>query len=50
MYKPTNGQILIDDVLIENIETHHLRKHIGVVMQDPFLYSKTIYEKYRNCS
>lgn len=44
MYKPTNGQILIDDVLIENIETHHLRKHIGVVMQDPFLYSKTIYE------
>ena len=39
---PTAGQILIDGVDIIKIDKKHLRKHIGVILQEPFLYSRTI--------
>ena len=39
---PTGGQILIDGIDITQIEKKHLRKHIGVILQEPFLYSRTI--------
>lgn len=36
------GQITIGGVDIKNIRLSHLRKNIGMVLQEPFLYSKTI--------
>ncbi len=39
-----SGEILFSKVPIEEIEKHYLRKNIGVVLQEPFLYSKTVYE------
>lgn len=39
---PTTGQILIDGIDITQIDKKHLRKHIGVILQEPFLYSRTI--------
>ncbi|MFA7075283.1 MAG: ABC transporter ATP-binding protein [Candidatus Izemoplasmatales bacterium] len=36
------GQILVDGVEINEIEKHHLRKNIGVILQEPFLFSKSI--------
>jgi ATP-binding cassette subfamily B protein len=39
-----NGDILINGVSIRNIEKKYLRKHIRIVLQDPFLYSKSVYE------
>ncbi|HPD99728.1 MAG TPA: ABC transporter ATP-binding protein [Bacillota bacterium] len=36
------GQILIDGVEIKDIEKHHLRKNVGVILQEPFLFSKSI--------
>ena len=39
-----SGEILIDDRNIDLYDKMYLRKNIGIVMQDPFLYSKTIYE------
>lgn len=44
MLETTSGDIMIDGVSIKSIEKHHLRKHMGIVLQDPFLFSKTVYE------
>ncbi|MGI6360459.1 MAG: ABC transporter ATP-binding protein [Acholeplasmatales bacterium] len=39
-----NGDIYIDGINLKDIEKHYLRKNMGVVLQDPFLYSKSVYE------
>jgi len=38
------GRITLGGVDIGTIERHHLRRNIGVVLQEPFLFSKTIQE------
>ncbi|NLK12549.1 MAG: ABC transporter ATP-binding protein [Candidatus Phytoplasma sp.] len=38
------GSIKIDGVELKDIKKSHIRKNIGTVLQDPFLYSKTVYE------
>lgn len=40
----TAGDIYIDDTNIKDIEKHYLRRQIRMVLQDPFLFSKTVYE------
>ena len=47
LYTCRSGQILIDGVNINDIERHHLRRNIGIVLQEPFLYSRTIMENVR---
>ncbi len=39
-----NGSISIDGVDIRRISTPYLREHIGMVLQEPFLFSRTIGE------
>lgn len=39
-----NGQILINGVDINDIQLDYLRKNIGMVLQEPFLFSRTIHE------
>lgn len=41
---PYEGSILIDGVELREIEKHYMRKNIGSVLQNPFLYSRTIKE------
>lgn len=41
-YDPTEGQILIDDIDTRTIRPASLRKHIGVVPQQTFLFAGTI--------
>ena len=38
------GSVLIDGVELRDINKKHLRSNIGTVLQDPFLYSKTVLE------
>lgn len=47
LYLATDGEILIDGVNINDIERHHLRHAIGTVMQEPFLYSRSIIENLK---
>ena len=47
LYNATEGEILIDGVNINDIERHYLRRNIGIVLQEPFLYSRTIMENIR---
>ncbi|MFC3880200.1 ABC transporter ATP-binding protein [Algoriphagus namhaensis] len=42
-YEINKGSILMDGVDIRKYELEVLRKHIGVVLQDVFLFSNTIY-------
>ena len=37
-----DGEIYIDDMPIGNIEKHYLRDHVGIILQEPFLFSKTV--------
>ncbi len=43
-YKPDSGSITIDGIDIEDINLHTLRKAVGIVMQEPFLFGKSIKE------
>ncbi|WP_075343629.1 ABC transporter ATP-binding protein [Tenacibaculum agarivorans] len=42
MYDTTDGEILIDDTPIKELNLNNIRDQIGVVPQDPFLFSDTI--------
>lgn len=44
LLETTEGQILLDGNDIKSINKHHLRKNVGVILQEPFLYSKSVYE------
>ncbi|HMS49981.1 MAG TPA: ABC transporter ATP-binding protein [Candidatus Saccharibacteria bacterium] len=44
LYEPQTGTIKIDDVDIQTVTQHSLRANIGVVFQDPALFSGTIRE------
>ena len=43
-YTPDSGTITIDGVDIQDINLHTLRQNVGIVMQEPFLFGKTIKE------
>ncbi len=43
-YDPTAGQVLIDRVEIRQLRLKSLRQHIGMVLQEPFLFNGTIAE------
>ena len=43
-YDPTEGRILIDGHDIRTVSLESLRRHIGLVLQDPFLFGTTIRE------
>lgn len=44
LYDYQSGSILIDGVELNTIQRKFLRKKIGIVLQEPFLFSKSIYE------
>ena len=41
---PTSGQILLDGNDITKMDKKWVRKHVGIILQEPFLYSRTIGE------
>ncbi len=43
-YDIQKGQILIDGIDIKNIKINSLRRHVGQMLQDVFLFNRTIYE------
>lgn len=43
-YKPDSGEILIDGIDIMDMKEKQLRQNIGIVQQDVYLFSGTIYE------
>ena len=47
LYALSSGRILIDGLDISTLDRKWLRRQIGVVLQDPFLFSKTIEDNLR---
>lgn len=41
-YDPDKGQITIDGQDISSLPRQHVRRHMGIVLQDPFLFTGTI--------
>ena len=46
-YKATKGEVLIDSIPVNNINTKSLRESIGVMLQDAFIFSGTIMDNIR---
>ena len=46
-YDVNSGSILIDNINIQDVDRNELRKNIGMVLQDTWLYSDTIMENIR---
>lgn len=42
LYEPTSGTISIGGVPLSQIDREYLRSHVGLILQEPFLYSKSI--------
>lgn len=43
-YDPTSGDVILDDENIKNIKLSSLRHYMGIVSQEPNLFSTTIHE------
>lgn len=46
-YDVQKGAVLIDDVDVRSVAQQQLRRHIGAVLQDPFIFSGTIASNIR---
>ena len=44
LYDYTLGSIKLDSYELKDIQKEYLRKNVGIVLQEPFLFSKSIYE------
>ncbi|MBL9116585.1 MAG: ABC transporter ATP-binding protein [Verrucomicrobiaceae bacterium] len=43
-YDPQEGEVLIDGINVKEVKTTDVHKHIGLVLQDPFLFRASIAE------
>jgi ATP-binding cassette subfamily B protein len=46
-YEIQKGQILLDGIDIATVDRSDLRRHIGVVLQDPFIFSRSVRDNIR---
>ncbi|HYW28801.1 MAG TPA: ABC transporter ATP-binding protein [Gaiellales bacterium] len=46
-YDPTSGAVRVDDIDLRDVQLGSYRRQLGVVLQDPFLFSGTIADNIR---
>ncbi|MEN8177884.1 MAG: ABC transporter ATP-binding protein [Pseudomonadota bacterium] len=46
-YEPTSGEVSIDGVDLQNLDTGHFRRQMGVVLQDSHLFHGTVLDNIR---
>ncbi|WP_434223355.1 peptidase domain-containing ABC transporter [Xenorhabdus bakwenae] len=44
LYTPESGAITLDGIPLQNVNIESLRQQIGIVLQENFLFNKTVYE------
>jgi len=49
-YDVWDGQVLIGGHDVRDVTQHSLGRHVGMVLQEPFLFTDTIFENIRYCS
>jgi ATP-binding cassette subfamily B protein len=47
LYDPVNGKVMLDGAPLTSLEPHWLRRQIGVVAQEPLLFSTSVTENIR---
>jgi ATP-binding cassette subfamily B protein len=47
LYDYNSGSIKVDGVELKDIERKHIRRNVGIVLQEPFLYTRTIKENIK---
>ncbi|MCB2357696.1 ABC transporter ATP-binding protein [Clostridium estertheticum] len=47
LYDYNSGSIKIDGIELKDIERKHMRSNVGIVLQEPFLYSRSIRENIK---
>lgn len=47
LYDPTSGAVLVDGIDLRELDPRQYRQQLGVVLQDPFLFSGTIADNLR---
>ena len=43
-YNATAGWVLVDGIDVQDVQVQSLRRQVGIVLQDPFLFSQTVAE------
>jgi ATP-binding cassette subfamily B protein/subfamily B ATP-binding cassette protein MsbA len=46
-HDPTTGRVLVDGYDLRKVKQHSLRSQMGIVLQDPFLFSGTVADNIR---
>jgi ATP-binding cassette subfamily B multidrug efflux pump len=46
-YDVQRGQILVDDIPVDQLPQRELRRHVGLMLQEPFIFTGTIEENIR---
>ena len=49
-YDVWQGQVMVGGHDVRDVTQHSLGKHVGMVLQEPFLFTGTIYENIKYCS
>ena len=47
LYDYTDGSVKLDDIELKEIQKKYLREQVGIVLQEPYLFSKSIMENIR---
>lgn len=47
LYDPTAGEILLDGIEIRRIARETVRRSVGLILQEPFVFSRSIFENIR---
>jgi ATP-binding cassette subfamily B protein len=47
LYDPDSGTIMLDGLDLQSLDRKYVRSQFGVVLQEPFLYSKTLRENIK---
>jgi ATP-binding cassette subfamily B protein len=47
LYDNYEGQIIVNGKDVKTFKKHHLRRNIGLILQDPFMFSRTIKENIK---
>lgn len=47
LYEPTAGQVRLDGLDIRQIQRSSIRRQVGLILQEPFVFSRSIFENIR---
>ncbi|WP_370695801.1 peptidase domain-containing ABC transporter (plasmid) [Priestia megaterium] len=48
LHSPTEGKIHFDETPLEKLDKSHIRKQMGIVNQEPFLFNQSIYDNIKS--